>query len=172
MTKNEVIYNHGVSTASHDFVGIIDSFDEKTGLVKFRNCCWLTNLEHGRRHEPLKLMSMKDNMRYGKHKDICEVGYYHYENYDAIDVPYTDAIPNDYNGDMGVPITFLNKYCPEQFEIIGHAHGDAGVALGLKPYDRNLKKINKGLRDGDLYYFDKNGMPIIPYSRILIRKKR
>ena len=147
-------------------------FDEKTGLVKFRNCCWLTNLEHGRRHEPLKLMSMKDNMRYGKHKDICEVGYYHYENYDAIDVPYTDAIPNDYNGDMGVPITFLNKYCPEQFEIIGHAHGDAGVALGLKPYDRNLKKINKGLRDGDLYYFDKNGMPIIPYSRILIRKKR
>ena len=147
-------------------------FDEKTGLVKFRNCCWLTNLEHGRRHEPLKLMSMKDNMRYGKHKDICEGGYYHYENYDAIDVPYTDAIPNDYNGDMGVPITFLNKYCPEQFEIIGHAHGDAGVALGLKPYDRNLKKINKGLRDGDLYYFDKNGMPIIPYSRILIRKKR
>ena len=147
-------------------------FDEKTGLVKFRNCCWLTNLEHGRRHEPLKLMSMKDNMRYGKHKDICEVGYYHYENYDAIDVPYTDAIPNDYNGDMGVPITFLNKYCPEQFEIIGHAHGDAGVALGLKPYDRNLKKINKGLRDGDLYYFDKNGMPIIPYSRIIIRKKQ
>ncbi len=147
-------------------------FDEKTGLVKFRNCCWLTNLEHGRRHEPLKLMSMKDNMRYGKHKDICEVGYYHYENYDAIDVPYTDAIPNDYDGDMGVPITFLNKYCPEQFEIIGHAHGDAGVALGLKPYDRNLKKINKGLRDGDLYYFDKNGMPIIPYSRIIIRKKQ
>ena len=147
-------------------------FDEKTGLVKFRNCCWLTNLEHGRRHEPLKLMSMKDNMRYGKHKDICEVGYYHYENYDAIDVPYTDAIPNDYNGDMGVPITFLNKYCPEQFEIIGHAHGDAGVALGLKPYDRNLKKINKGLRDGDLYYFDKNGMPIIPYSRIIKQKKR
>ena len=147
-------------------------YDEKTGLVKFRNCCWLTNLEHGRRHEPLKLMSMKDNMRFGKHKDICENGYYHYENYDAIDVPYTDAIPEDYEGSMGVPITFLNKYCPEQFEIIGHAHGDAGVALGLKPYDRNLKKINKGLRDGDLYYFDKNGMPIIPYSRILIRKKQ
>jgi len=147
-------------------------YDEKTGLVKFRNCCWLTNLEHGRRHEPLNLMSMKDNMRYGKHKEICEVGYYHYENYDAIDVPYTDAIPNDYEGAMGVPITFLNKYCPEQFEIIGHAHGDAGVALGLNPYDRSLKKINKGLRDGDLYYFDKNGMPVIPYSRILIRKKQ
>ena len=148
-------------------------YDEKTGLVKFRNCCWLTNLEHGRRHEPLKLMSMKDNIRYGKHRDLQERGYYyHYENYEAIDVPYTDAIPNDYDGIMGVPITFLDKYCPEQFEIIGHAHGDAGVALGLKPYDRKLKRINKGLRDGDLYYLDKEGMPMIPYSRILIRKKQ
>ena len=148
-------------------------YDENTGLVKFRNCCWLTNLEHGRRHEPLKLMPLKDNLRYGKHRDIQERGYYyHYENYDAIDVPYTDAIPEDYVGIMGVPITFLSKYCPEQFEIIGHAHGDAGVALGLKPYDRNLKKINKGLRDGDLYYLDINGMPVIPYSRILIRKKQ
>lgn len=146
-------------------------YDEKTGLVKFRNCCWLTNLEHGRRHEPLKLMSMKDNIRYGKHKDLQEKGYYRYENYDAIDVPYTDAIPDDFEGAMGVPITFLSKYCPEQFEIIGHAHGDAGVALGLKPYDRKLKQLNKGLRDGDLYYL-KGGMPVIPYSRILIRKKQ
>ncbi len=147
-------------------------FNPETGLVKFRNCCWLTNLEHGRRHEPLQLMSMKDNMRYGKHKEIKEMGYYHYENYDAIDVPYTDAIPCDYEGEMGVPITFLGKYCPEQFEIIGHAHGDAGVALGLKPYDRKLKKLNKGLRDGDLYYFNRDGMPTIPYSRIIIRKKQ
>ena len=147
-------------------------YDEKTGLVKFRNCCWLTNLEHGRRHEPLKLMSMKDNLRYSKHKDLNVNGYNHYENYDAIDVPYTDSIPNDYDGVMGVPITFLSKYCPEQFEIIGHAHGDAGVALGLRPYDRKLKSLNKGLRDGDLYYMNKEGMPVIPYSRILIRKKQ
>ena len=114
---------------------------------------------------------MKDNIRYGKHKDLQEKGYYRYENYDAIDVPYTDAIPDDFEGAMGVPITFLSKYCPEQFEIIGHAHGDAGVALGLKPYDRKLKQLNKGLRDGDLYYL-KGGMPVIPYSRILIRKKQ
>ena len=148
-------------------------YDESTGLVKFRNCCWLTNIEHGRRHEPLTLMTMKDNIRFGKHKDISERGYYyHYENYDAIDVPYTDSIPSDYDGTMGVPITFLAKYCPEQFEIIGHAHGDAGVALGLKPYDRNLKQKNKGLRDGDLYYMDENNNPMIPYSRILIRKKQ
>ena len=69
-------------------------------------------------------------------------------NYNAINVNKNENIPNDYDGDMGVPITFLNKYCPEQFEIIGHAHGDAGVALGLKPYDRNLKKIKeKGVKN-------------------------
>ena len=49
------------------------------------------------------------------------------------------------------------------------AHGDAGVELGIAPYDRSLKKFNKGLRDGDLYYM-KEGMPIVPYTRIVIRK--
>ena len=148
-------------------------YDETTGLVKFRNCCWLTNIEHGRRHEPLKLMTMKDNIRFGKHKDLSERGYYyHYENYDAIDVPYTDSIPSDYEGSMGVPITFLGKYCPEQFEIIGIAEGDSGKELGLKPYPRELKKLNKSLRDGQLYYIDENRIPQKPYARILIRKKQ
>lgn len=148
-------------------------YDETTGLVKFRNCCWLTNIEHGRRHEPLKLMTMKDNIRFGKHKDLSERGYYyHYENYDAIDVPYTDSIPSDYEGAMGVPITFLGKYCPEQFEIIGIAEGDSGKELGLKPYPRELKKLNKSLRDGQLYYIDENRIPQKPYARILIRKKQ
>ena len=146
-------------------------YNPDTGLVKFRNCCWFTNLEHGRRHEPLKLMNMKDNLRYGKHKEIRERGYIHYENYEAIDVPYTDAIPDDYEGVMGVPLTFLDKYCPEQFEIIGHPHGDYGLELGLKPFPRELKAMNKGLRDGDLYYI-KDGKPELPYRRILIRKKQ
>lgn len=155
-----------------DTSGFVDGvYNPETGLVKFRNCCWFTNIEHGRRHEPLKLMTMKDNLRFGKHKELHERGYIHYENYDAIDVPYTDAIPSDYDGNMGVPITFLDKYCPEQFEIIGHPHGDYGLELGLKPYDRELKKFNKGLRDGDLYYM-KDGKPELPYRRILIRKKQ
>lgn len=94
-------------------------YDEKTGLVKFRNCCWFTNLDHGRRHEPLRLMTMKDNLRFSKHKEIRENGYPKYDNYDAIEVPYTDAIPSDYVECLGVPISFLDKYCPEQFEIIG-----------------------------------------------------
>ena len=81
---------------------------------------WLTNIEHGRRHQPLTLMSMEDNLKYSKHKEIKgKESYARYDNYDAIDVPYTDAIPNDYERVMGVPISFLDKYCPEQFEIIG-----------------------------------------------------
>lgn len=64
-------------------------------------------------------MTMSDNLRYSKHKELRgKAGYDHYDNYDAIEVPYTDAIPSDYDGVMGVPISFLGKYCPEQFEIV------------------------------------------------------
>lgn len=147
----------------------IDSTGNK--FIRVPGVHWFTNLEHGRRHEPLQLMSMKDNIRYSRHKEIRENGYIHYENYDAIDVPYTDAIPDDYKGTMGVPLTFLDKYCPEQFEIIGHPHGDYGLELGLKPFPRELKALNKGLRDGDLYYI-KDSKPELPYRRILIRKKQ
>ena len=114
---------------------------------------------------------MKDNLRFGRHKDLQKYGYIHYVNYDAIDVPYSDAIPDDYDGTMGVPITFLDKYCPEQFEILGQTQGDSGKELGLKPFDRELKKLNKSLRDGQLYYMI-DGKPEKPYARILIRKKQ
>ena len=147
-------------------------YDENTGLVRFRNCCWFTNIDHGRRHEPLPLLSMEDNIIYSKHKEIRGKGYKHYENYEAIDIPFTDAIPNDYDGKMGVPSSFLDKYCPEQFEIIGIAEGDSGRELGLKPYPRELKKLNNSLRDGQLYYIDENGIPQKPYARIIIRKKQ
>lgn len=81
---------------------------------------WLTNIDHGRRHQPLELMTMEDNLKYSKHKDLkAKHAYQHYDNYDAIEVPYTDAIPSDYTGVMGVPISFLDKHCPNQFEIVG-----------------------------------------------------
>ena len=148
-------------------------YDAETGLVKFRNCCWFTNIDHGRRHQPLELMSMAKNFKHSKHKEIRgRKEYIHYANYDAIEVPYTDAIPDDYPGVMGVPSSFLDKYCPEQFEIIGIAEGDSGRELGLKPYPRELKKLNPSLRDGQLYYIDDNGIPQKPYARILIRKKQ
>jgi len=133
---------------------------------------WFTNIDHGRRHEPLPLMTMEDNILYSKHKEIKSKGYTRYENYDAIEVPYSDAIPSDYEGIMGVPLTFLDKYCPEQFEIIGQTQGDSGKELGLKPYPRELKKLNPSLRDGQLYYIDEEGIPQKPYARILIRKKQ
>jgi len=133
---------------------------------------WLTNIEHGRRHEPLPLMTMEDNILYSKYKDVKGKSYIHYANYDAIDVSHSDAIPIDFEGIMGVPISFLDKYCPEQFEIIGQTQGDSGKELGLKPYPRELKKLNPSLRDGQLYYIDENGIPQKPYARILIRKKQ
>ncbi len=133
---------------------------------------WITNIDHGRRHEPLPLMSMEDNILYSKHKEIKGKGYVHYENYDAIDVPFYDAIPSDYDGLIGVPRSFLDKFCPEQFEIIGNAEGDAGKELGFKPYPRELRKLNKSLRDGQPYYFDENGIPQKPFGRIIIRKKQ
>jgi hypothetical protein len=99
-------------------------YDEKTGLVKFRNVCWFTNLDHGRRHQPLPLMTMADNLKYSKHKELKgKKAYDKYDNYDAIEVPFTDAIPSDYEGVMGVPISFLDKYSPEQFELLGSNRG-------------------------------------------------
>jgi hypothetical protein len=94
-------------------------YNKETGLVKFRNCVWFTNLDHGRRHLPLNLMSMADNIKYSKHKEIKGKEYQKFDNYDAINIPFTDAIPSDYHGIMGVPISFLDKYSPEQFEILG-----------------------------------------------------
>lgn len=141
--------------------------------TRLGNSCWFTNLEHGRRHQPLPLMTMADNLKFSRHKDLKgRADYFHYENYDAIEVPYADSIPVDYDGIMGVPLTFTDKYCPEQFEIIGIAEGDSGRELGLKPFPRELKKINPSLRDGQLYYFDDNHFPVKPYARILIRKKQ
>ena len=112
---------------------------------------WLTNLEHGRRHKPLMLMTYARNLRYSKHKIIREQGYPKYDNYDAIEVPFTDAIPDDYEGVMGVPITFLDKYCPEQFEILGDSRYHDG----------------KDVAD-DINYI--NGK--LTYRRILIRHRK
>ena len=138
--------------------------------TRLGNSCWFTSIEHGRRHEPLPLMSMADNLRFSKHKELKgKAAYDRYDNYDAIEVPFTDAIPSDYDGVMGVPISFLIKYCPEQFEILGQTQGDSGKELGLRPYPRELKKLNPSLRDGQLYYLE-NGIPQKPYARVLIRK--
>ena len=138
--------------------------------TRLGNSCWFTNLDHGRRHQPMQLMSMNDNKRYGKHKDIREAGYQKYDNYDAIDIGYTDAIPNDYDDAMGVPITFLDKYCPEQFEIIG-LFGN---------FEPEVSKTYPALICGsDVRYMKIPGLTTGPvvnrvakYKRVIIRKKQ
>jgi len=168
-------------------------YDAKTGLVKFRNVNWFTNLDHGRRHQPLPLMTMKDNLKYSKHKEIKGKRAYHkYDNYDAIEVPFTDSIPSDYNGVMGVPISFLDKYNPEQFEIIGMAQRGCHNELpDTKKYDdyvqmksdgtiegSNGRKIDeapiiKGRAEGKTYYADKNGREVTSlFMRLFIKHKK
>ena len=89
---------------------------------------WFTNLEHGRRHQILQLMTMEDNLRYNK-KMQGKTAYDRYDNYDAIEVPFTNAIPSDYPWVMGVPISFLDKYNPDQFEIVAFRKGNDGKDL-------------------------------------------
>ena len=149
-----------------DCAGFADGvYNQETGLVKFRNCCWFTNLDHGRRHEPMKLMTMSDNFKHSKHKEIRgRKEYEPYINYEGIEIPYTDAIPSDYKGAMGVPVSFLDKYCPEQFEIIG-------IGLELANMDIIRERLGK-LDGGPRLYVERDGELVRLYERILIRKKQ
>jgi hypothetical protein len=107
-------------------------------------------------------MTMQQNLKFSKHKEIKEKGYLHYDNFEAIEVPFTDAIPSDYKGVMGVPISFLDKYCPEQFEILG-------ISLELattKPTDLPREK-----QGGPAFYIKDNGEYQRLYCRIVIRAK-
>jgi len=120
----------------------------KGNYTRLGNSCWFTSLDHGKRHEPLVLMTKAENKKFSRHKEVKEVGYQKYDNYDAIEVPFTDAIPSDHDGAMGVPISFLDKYNPDQFEIVRFRHGDDGKDLRLKdganPYFRVLIRWRKG----------------------------
>ena len=176
---NELWYGPSISSGDREFM-VPDSYpieasgwrvDEKgKKYIRVKGVRWFTNIEHGRRHESMRLMTMKDNIRFGRHKDIREEGYLHMDNYDALEVPYADAIPDDYDGYMGVPITFLDKYCPEQFEILGVA--DRGNEWGIKTKEYtfedapNANDLNRG---GVVI---RNGKYEMLYKRILIRKKR
>lgn len=150
---------------------------------------WFTNIEHGKRHNPLSLMTMHDNIKFSKHKEINGKGYQKYDNYDAIEIPYTDSIPSDYDGIMGVPISFLEKYCPEQFEILGATQrGCHNAVPDIKKYDdywemkqngkptgssggKTNENANLEQNDGKKNYFINKEGHIIQsaYQRIFIR---
>ena len=137
-------------------------------------------------------MTMKDNLRFSKHNDLIKTGYREYDNYQAIDVPYSDAIPSDYEGIMGVPITFFDKYCPEQFTILGATQrGCHDAVQDTRKYDDywevkpdgtptgssgNKTNENANLLGNDgkkNYFINKEGRIIqSAYQRIFIRKKQ
>ncbi|WP_354665542.1 adenine-specific methyltransferase EcoRI family protein [uncultured Phocaeicola sp.] len=151
---------------------------DETGrkFIRVKGVRWFTNIDHGDRHEPLDLMTMTDNIRFSRHKDIVGKEYRHYINYDAIEIPYGDAIPSDYDGAMGVPITFLDKYCPDQFEILGIDGGDMGASYGIsanltQEECNALFREHKGFRRGKLCYRNDDGRLEVCYRRILIRKR-
>lgn len=162
-------------------------YDEGTGLVKFRNVDWFTNIDHGRRHAPMDLMTTADNVKFSKHKEVRGVGYRTYDNYDAIEVPFSDAVPADHDGVMGVPISFLDRLNPDQFEIVGIAKAPLGQPSKLYPKQTQIDK--KGIRsqvtklnDGPVIkvdeppagktYYEVDGEYFVQlYARVLIRRK-
>ncbi|NBY35029.1 MAG: modification methylase [Alphaproteobacteria bacterium] len=139
--------------------------DHKEGMIRVSGVVWYTNLDTAKRHEDLIL-----------YKKYTPDEYPKYENFDAINVNKTKDIPMDYDGYMGVPITFINQYNPDQFEILGLGIASSGIAIGVQPYKPEHKSYRqfvekKGVVDGDLYMMD-NGIVKVPYSRILIKNKR
>lgn len=155
----------GVSSGAKTYLKP-DGSEQKMG-----NTCWYVNLEHGRRHEPLSLMTMDENLRFNN--AVREKGYQKYDNYDAIEVPRTDAIPSDYKGAMGVPITFLDKYNPDQFEIICLSRHQ-GTGMSKAFVDAYFASGQTGqISEGhpDLSFYDHLGKPVVPYRRILIRHR-
>lgn len=139
--------------------------------------CWFTTLDHGRRHQPVPLMTESDNIKFSKHKEIKGVGYHKYANFDAIEVPFADAIPSDFEGVMGVPISFLGKYSPEQFEIVGNGQtmaNELGIApVGQEFVDDYYSQGNKGQINSkwNNLVYRIGTQAVVPYQRILIRHR-
>ncbi|MEP7148158.1 MAG: adenine-specific methyltransferase EcoRI family protein [Acidobacteriota bacterium] len=141
---------------------------------------WFTNLDHGRRHQTQPLMTMAENLRFSKHKELRgRTEYYRYDNYDAVDVPFTDSIPSDYDGVMGVPISFLDNYNPDQFEIVGNSDdSDMMREIGVNTLGREFIDAYRS-RGGTGHYSPGMRMlgllepqPRVIYKRILIRHRR
>lgn len=93
-------------------------------MGRLASACWFTNLDHGKRHQELLLDTMEHNLKFNKRlrkkleKDYGKSEYPRFDNYDVIEIPFVECIPSDYDGVMAVPITFLDKYNPDQFKIL------------------------------------------------------
>lgn len=154
--------------------------DDGNKFIRVKGVRWFTNIDHGRRHQPLPLMTLNDNLRFSKHKEIKgSSSYQSYENYDAIEVPFTDAIPSDFEGVMGVPISFLDKYSPEQFEIVGMCENSDLYGLKTKVFSSSECKAAYLAKFGKPGTYDLNASGVIfrnnqlekVYQRVLIKKR-
>lgn len=180
LMNNEIWLGNGfsgnVGFFSSPYDDIAASSQHKEGFIRVSGVVWFTNLDIKKRHEELILVK-----RYSP--DI----YLHYDNYDAINVNKTVEIPCDYSGVMGVPITFLDKYSPDQFEILGVTQSWCGVASKIYPkqvqIDKNGKrsqvtKLNDGAAikvevppKGKTYYDVDGELFVKTYARVLVRNK-
>lgn len=133
--------------------------DHRENMIRVSGVCWFTNLAIAKRNEELDLIC-----RYSPEE------YPTYYNFDAIDVGKVQDIPYDYPGMMGVPDSFLDKYNPDQFEIIGLGRDGEDVKVDRSIYDK-IKVKNPNARPSHIGYYDKSGIPKEPYSRIIIRNK-
>ncbi len=135
----------------------------KEGFIRVSGVMWFTNIDLGKRHEMFQLDTMAHNLKFNKklkkklESEYGELKYPHYDNYEAIEVPFTECIPSDYSGVMGVPITFMDKYSPEQFEIIGATESEG-------------KGFSNGLWYGGTAQATVNGGRV--YKRLFIRLKK
>jgi len=163
--------------------------DEDTGkkIARVSASCWYSNLDHGRRHEPLNLMTMADNLKFSKNLR-GKAAYDRYDNYDAIEVGTYKEIPSDYDSVMGVPITFIDKYNPDQFEIVGITKTWFGgacktypkqIQIGKDGKETEVTKLNDGpsikvekVSEGQTHYKVADEHFIQLYARVLIRHRR
>ena len=175
---NKMWYGVSISSGDRRF-NVPDSYtlnasgcgidDNNQKYIQVKGVRWFTNIDHGKRHKPLSLLTMNDNLRFNKklknpkYQNI----YKKYDNYDAIEIPLTEVIPSDYNGIMGVPISFLDKYCPEQFKLLGITQRNDDP-YKIKKYTTNEYKNANDLNARATIL--NNGIPKSLFPRILIRK--
>lgn len=174
---NKMWYGVSISSGDRRF-NVPDSYplnasgcgidDNNQKYIQVKGVRWYTNIDHGKRHKPLSLLTMNDNLRFNKklknpkYQNI----YKKYDNYDAIEIPLTEVIPSDYEGIMGVPISFLDKYCPEQFELLGITQRNDDP-YKIKKYTTNEYKNANDLNARATIL--NNGIPKSLFPRILIR---
>lgn len=146
-------------------------------MGRLASACWFTNLDHGKRHQPMLLDTMPHNLKFNRRlqaklkRDYRAAKYPRYCNYDAIEVPLAECIPSDYDGAMGVPVSFMDRYDPAQFEIIGASNLAGEPTPETIEYD--LRRGRKGGKGGAFYVKTGDGPDDFRrvYGRILIRPK-